>query len=164
MQIVKKRKNGTAYVRDKACGLNFGISTDAHMNVVAASGLPDRPAATQQHLEPAPSGLGNPSMGLGLPEIMAMRSQADRFEDLKLVLAKEEATKDKLLAKIAVLEADNKSLERENLKFQLGVESKPSAIEKHLNYSFPIQLQYLKYFKAFEGHLPRFKCSGNRRS
>lgn len=131
VQIVKKRKNGSTYVRDKGCGLNFGISTDANMNVVAASGLPDRPAATQQHQsQPAIAGLGSPTMGLGYPEIMAMKSQADRFEDLKIAIAKQELEKDKLLAKIASVEAENKTLERENLTFQLGKESKPSSVDK----------------------------------
>lgn len=132
IQIMQKRKNGSSYIREDCAAWNYGLSTDGSaLPSVAASGPSGSPATTpQQYSQPSSMGLGSPSMGLGYPEIMAIKSQADRFEDLKLAVAKEEIAKDKLLAKIASLEADNKSLERENLTYQLGKDSKPSSVEK----------------------------------
>lgn len=126
VQIQKKRKNGSTYIRE-GCGLNYGLTTDAQNNV-AASGSPVYPGATQQHyppVYPSPSfGLGSPAMGgLGFPEIMSMRSQSDRFEETK------RENKD-LKDKVERLEAENKTLERDNLKLQLGVDNKPSAVDK----------------------------------
>ena len=124
VQLVTKIKNGTSW-RDRSCGKNFAISKKN----VAASGAQAAPGATPQQQN---TGLGSPASygGLGMPEIMAMRSQADRYEDLKLELQKRDQEKAEFLQKIATLEAENKTLERENLKHELGKESKPSAVDK----------------------------------
>lgn len=123
VQIQKKRKNGSSYIR-KGCGLNFAIDTNDN---VAASGSQAKPAATQQRsYSNAMNGLGNPgtgSFGLGLPEIMDMRSKADRYEELK-------AAFDKMERRNEDLEKENRKLENENLKYQLGIDSKPSAVDK----------------------------------
>lgn len=122
VQIQKKRKNGSAYVRE-GCGLNFALDIDDN---VAASGSQAKPAATQQPSKTNMDfgGLGSPStFGLGLPEIMDMRSNADRFKETKE--AYEELKKE-----FKELQLENKRLENENLRHQIGVESKPSAVDK----------------------------------
>ena len=123
VQIWKKRKNGSSFV-PKGCGLNFAISKKN----VAASGGSASPAATPQQTY-NPSGLmGATSHGLGLPEIMTMRSQADRFTDVK-----ELATE--LKKRNAELEADNKRLERDNMRLENEIEknAKPSTVDKFLD-------------------------------
>lgn len=122
VQIVQKRKNGSSFVRE-GCGLNFAISTNSN---VVASGGQALPAATQQQSPIKNSfglmGASNP-FGLGLPEIMEMRSQADRYGELK-------ETFSEIKKRNEELEKENRKLENENLRHQLGVDSKPSAIDK----------------------------------
>lgn len=122
VQIVQKKKNGSTYIRE-SCGLNYSLSTGANNNV-AASGSPVYPGATPQQPQ-YPTGLGSPSsgFGLGFPEIMSMRSNADRYEE-----AKNENRE--LKAKVERLEAENRKLETECLTHKLGAESKPSAVDK----------------------------------
>ena len=120
VQIVKKRKNGSTYVRE-GCGLNYGLTTEAENNV-AASGRLASPAATPQQS----FGLGSPGTGmagLSFPEVMNMRSQADRYEETK-----EKARQ--METRIERLEAENRQLEKENLTYKLGADSKPSAVDK----------------------------------
>ncbi len=124
IQIVQKKKSGSAFVRE-SCGLNFALDTKGN---VAVSGGQALPAATPQQPQSKPSfGLGNPgagnSFGLGLPEIMEMRSQADRYQELKETFSEVKRRNEDL-------EKENRKLENENLRHQLGVETKPSAIDK----------------------------------
>lgn len=124
VQLQKKRKNGSTYIRE-GCGLNFALTTEGN-NSVAASGRVESPAATQQPLQHSPftPGLmGAGSVGLGWPEIMAMRSQSDRFDETK-------NENRELKTKVERLEAENKRLETECLTQRLGAEGKPSAIDK----------------------------------
>ena len=125
VQLQKKRKNGSTYIRE-GCGLNFALSTDPNNNV-AASGRVDNPAATLQQPNQAHNspfmGLMGAGTGLGFPEIMAMRSQSDRYEETK-------SHNRELLTKVERLEAENKRLETECLTHKLGAESKPSALDK----------------------------------
>ncbi len=123
VQLQKKRKNGSTYIRE-GCGLNFALTTEGNNNV-AASGRMETPAATpQQSNSPFPPGLmGSASYGLGFPEIMAMRSQSDRYEETK-DLCRE------LKTKVERLETENKRLETECLTQRLGSEGKPSALDK----------------------------------
>jgi len=121
VQIAQKRKNGSSFVRE-GCGLNFAISTNKN---VVASGSQALPAATQQQSLNNSIGLmgaGN-SFGLGLPQIMEMRSQADRYQELKETFVEIKKLNDELVK-------ENRKLENENLRHQLGVDSKPSAIDK----------------------------------
>lgn len=120
VQIVKKRKNGSSFVRE-GCGLNFALSTNDN---VAASGGLALPAATPQQLTQTAGlmGAGN-NFGLGFPEIMEMRSQADRYKELKETFSEVKKRNEDL-------EKENRKLENENLKFQLGIDTKPSAIDK----------------------------------
>ncbi|MDT0643693.1 hypothetical protein RM553_12695 [Zunongwangia sp. F363] len=123
IQVQRKIKNGSSW-RKEGCGLNFAIDT----RNVAASGGQASPAATPQQFNSPSQGLnGAANFGLGLPEIMSMRSQADRFTDVK-ELAEE------LKKRNAELEADNKRLERENMRLENDIEkqSKPSAVDKLL--------------------------------
>ncbi|MDT0689370.1 hypothetical protein RM549_06205 [Salegentibacter sp. F188] len=122
VQVQRKIKNGSSWRRE-GCGLNFAIDKKN----VAASGGQAQPAATPQLFGNASQGLNGSIAGLGFPEIMSMRSQADRFTDVK-ELAEE------LKKRNAELEADNKRLERENMKLENDVEkqSKPSAVDKLL--------------------------------
>lgn len=126
IQIVKKRKSGSAFVRE-SCGLNFALDTKGN---VAVSGSQDRPAATPQQTHSNSlglMGLGNPgagnNFGLGLPDIMEMKSQADRYQELKETFVETKRRNEEL-------EKENRKLENENLRHQLGVETKPSAIDK----------------------------------
>lgn len=125
VQIVKKRKNGSTFIRE-GCGLNFSLSTQAQ-NTVAASGASENPATTpQQYQRPTNyGGLGAPvgTMGLGFPEIMEMRSQSDRFKETK-----EENTI--LKGKVERMEKEVRDLENKCLTYQLGADSKPSAVDK----------------------------------
>lgn len=118
VQIVKKRKNGSSFVRE-GCGLNFALSTNDN---VAASGGLALPAATPQQINTGLVGTGN-NFGLGFPEIMEMRSQADRYKELRETFSEVKKRNEDL-------EKENRKLENENLKFQLGIDSKPSAIDK----------------------------------
>lgn len=125
VQIVQKRKNGSSFVRE-GCGLNFAISK----NNVVASGSQALPAATQQQLSYSNqfTGLGNPGsgsnpLGLGLPEIMEMKSHSDRYQELRETYVEVKKRNDEL-------EKENRKLENDNLRHQLGVDSKPSAIDK----------------------------------
>lgn len=131
VQLQKKRKNGSSYVRE-GCGLNFALTTEGN-NSVAASGRMDSPAATQQQTLPSPfPGLmgGAGYGGLGMPEIMAMRSQADRFEDLKVVYAKLQKDYEDLQRSLERKNEDIRKLETECLTNKLGSENKPSALDK----------------------------------
>ena len=119
VQIVRKRKNGSSHIR-QGCGLNYALTTEGN---VAASGSPVNPGATPQQPHNA-FGLGAPS-GLGFPEIMTMRSQSDRFQETK-------QENSELKSELKRLEAENRKLETENLTLKLGVESKPSAVDKLL--------------------------------
>ena len=123
VQLQKKRKNGSSWIRE-GCGLNYGLSTEDN---VAASGQVrvSEPATPQQYQYPSGNGLGSPasSFGLGFPEIMSMRSQADRYQETK------EECKD-LKAKVELLERENRVLETENLQYKFGADSKPSAVDK----------------------------------
>ena len=124
VQVLKKRKCGNAFVRVEGFGLNYALTTQE--NNVAASGRPDSPVATpQQFSKPsyAGSGLGSPTMGLGFPEIMEMRSNADRYQEAK-------AENDKLKAKVELLSEKNQELEKANLRHEIGADSKPSALDK----------------------------------
>ena len=56
--------------------------------------------------------------GLGMAELV----KANRFDE-------EKAEKEKLRDKCEKLEAENKRLEKENLKYELGIEGKPGALE-----------------------------------
>ena len=123
VQIWKKRKNGSSFV-PKGCGLNFAISKKN----VAASGGSASPATTQQQTY-NPSGLmGANTHGLGLPEIMTMRSQADRFTDVKTLAEKLEKHNEDLVS-------ENKRLERENMRLENEIEkqAKPSTVDKFLD-------------------------------
>lgn len=151
VQIMQKRKNGSSYVRED-CAWNYGLSTDGSaIPNVAASGQSVRPAATPQQYGNPSSGLGNPSMGLGFPEIMAMKSQADRFEDLKLVVSQKEMDNKALLSKIETLEKENKTLEHANLTNELGKESKPSPLEKLLESLAANPASIPEIIKSFKG-------------
>lgn len=122
VQIVKKRKNGSSFVRE-GCGLNFALSTNDN---VAASGGLALPAATPQQIKPYDiSGLGNPGnpFGLGAPEILDMRSKSDRYDELR-------KSYDEIKSENKDLVSENRKLENENLRHQLGVDSKPSAVDK----------------------------------
>jgi len=120
VQIVKKRKNGSSFVRE-GCGLNFALSTNDN---VAASGSQAQPVATPQRSQNniGLMGAANP-FGLGLPEIMDMRSNADRYKETKQAL-------DELKKEFKELQLENKKLENENLEHQLGIKNKPSAVDK----------------------------------
>jgi hypothetical protein len=61
-----------------------------------------------------------------MPEIMTMRSAADRLPEAKTLI-------EKLERKTETQEADIKRLERENLKLQFGKESQPSSLDKLLD-------------------------------
>ena len=125
VQLQKKKKQGSTYVRE-GCGLNYALATEPDSNV-AASGRVDSPSATLQQANPAYNspflGLMGAGTGLGFPEIMAMRSQSDRYEETK-------NHNRELLTKVERLEAENKKLETECLTQRLGAESKPSALDK----------------------------------
>lgn len=123
VQIVRKRKNGSSHVR-QGCGLNFSLSTAPENNNVAASGSPDRPGATPASSPNPYAGLmGSNPFGLGFPEIMGMRSEADRFRETK--------EENKVLKeKVERLEAENRKLETECLTYKIGNDSKPSAVDK----------------------------------
>ena len=120
IQIFKKIKNGSSF-RKKGCGLNFAIATKSTQNV-AASGTPVSPGATPQQN----TGLMGSGTGLSMPEIMTMRSAADRLPEAKTLI-------EKLERKTETQEADIKRLERENLKLQFGKESQPSSLDKLLD-------------------------------
>lgn len=123
VQIWKKRKNGNSY-KSKGCGLNFALSTNDN---VAASGGLALPAATPQQSKPnyGMSGLGNPGnpFGLGAPEILDMRSKSDRYDELR-------KSYDEIKSENKDLVSENRKLENENLRHQLGIDSKPSAVDK----------------------------------
>ncbi len=122
IQIRQKKKNGSSWVPE-GCGVsyNYSLSTDAENNV-AARGRSESPAATQQPYQPGL--MGSPSnYGLGLPEIMNMRSNADRFEETR-------TENRELKAKLERLESENRKLETECLTYKLGADSKPSAVDK----------------------------------
>lgn len=124
VQIWKKRKNGSSYI-PKGCGLNFAVGKKN----VAASGGSASPAATpQQNYNPGLMGANTQTHGLGLPEIMNMRSQADRFTDVKTLAEKLEKHNEDLIA-------DNKRLERENMRLENEIEkqAKPSTVDKFLD-------------------------------
>jgi len=126
VQIVKKRKNGNSY-KDRSCGLNFALSTNENVVAGASQALP---AGTQQQSRSNSfSGLGNPGAGafggLGLPDIMEMKSQSDRYQELK------ESYTD-IKRRFEDSEKKNRNLENENLRHQLGADTKPSALEKFL--------------------------------
>lgn len=147
VQIVKKIKNGSTYVRE-GCGLNFGLSTDTNNNVVAASGLPDSPAATQQHYpRPAMTGLGSPMMGLGFPEIMTMRSQSDRYEETRREL-------NETKAKLERAEEKNRDLETKCLTYQLGNEGKPSSVDKLIEGIAANPAALSQIIQSFKGGAP----------
>ena len=127
VQIVKKRKNGNSY-NNRSCGLNFALSTKE--NVVASGGLAS-PAATEQRREKVDVDAWK-AYGLGLPQIMQMQSQADRYNELKessieiIKQNKELDTDNRRLEKACLsLENDKKGLEKDS-------NSKPSALEKFL--------------------------------
>lgn len=122
IQLVKKRKNGSTYIRE-GCGLNYSLSTGAEDNV-AASGqsASSRPATPQQYNSPGLMGAPS-SFGLGFPEIMSMRSDADRFRETK-------SENSELKSKLERLEAENRKLETECLTYKFGADSKPSAVDK----------------------------------
>jgi len=123
VQIMQKRKNGSSYVRED-CAWNYGLSTDGSaIPNVAASGLSVRPAATPQQITNPSTGLGSPAMGLSMPEIMTMRSQADRFEETKAENTELKAENKKLLE-------DCRKFEKENDRHQYGAENKPTAVDK----------------------------------
>jgi hypothetical protein len=155
IQIFKKRKNGTAFVRE-GCGLNYGISTDGSTKrIVAASGMPDRPATTRQHSNTNNDfgfGLGSP--GLGMAEIMNMNSQSDRYQELK-------ASNIILIAKKEALEAENKKLSDSCLKNEYGNANKPSALDKVLE---GFAANPVEVIKALKGSFPALSGphSGNQ--
>lgn len=146
VQVWKKRKNGSSYV-PKGCGLNFAISKKN----VAASGGSASPAATpQQNYNPGLMGANTQNHGLGFPEIMAMRSQADRFTDVK-----ELATE--LKKRNAELEAENKRLERDNMRLENEIEknAKPSTVDKFLD-------AFAQNPQAFMAGISSLKSGGNQ--
>lgn len=127
VQITQKKKNGSSYVRE-SCGLNFALSTND--NVAASGGQATMPVATPQRQPTNNIGLmghGN-SLGLGAPEILKMHSQADRYADVKTLA-------EKLENHNADLIAENKRLERENMRLENEMEKqdKPTAVDKFLN-------------------------------
>lgn len=123
VQVTKKRKNGSSFTR-ASCGFNYGLSTTGSNNNVAASGMPDRPAATPQQSQ-QPYGLAGAATpyGLGMPEIYDMRSKSDRYDETK-----EENRELKTELKLIKTERDN--LKEENLGYKFGADSKPSGIDK----------------------------------
>ena len=122
IQFQKKRKNGSSWKREE-CGWSYNLSTEDN---VAASGQSASSGRATPQQNPYPSnGLGSPSagFGLGFPEIMTMRSQADRYDETK-------TENRELKAKIERLERENRTLETENLQYKFGADSKPSAVDK----------------------------------
>lgn len=134
IQIVKKRKNGSSYLRKCNAGLNFALSTTGSESNVAASSRASENggSATQQQI---PSnnmgtgnygsfpGLGTPGIGLGLPEIMDMRTNAVRFQETKQELTELKSKYERLLD-------ENKRLEKENWEYKFSQENGPSAVDK----------------------------------
>lgn len=146
IQIVKKRKNGSSYMRKCNHGLNFALSSGAENNV-AASGQSNNGAATQQ---PSPQpvagyGLNAPGgMGLSFPEIMDMRTNAVRYQETKEELATVKTANKEL-------EKENKRLERENWELQKGKDNEPTALDKLLDSFSKNPVQMIQAFSAIKG-------------
>lgn len=140
VQIVRKKKNGSTYVRDGGCGINYNLSTEAKPNV-AASGSQDFPGATPQ-LPLSPEGLmgAASSLGLGFPDLMSMNSRAEKYDESRTLV-------DKLTDKVDELQKDNNRLDKENIqlnndlkrekeKREEALQKEPSKMDKFLDKLF----------------------------
>ncbi len=124
VQVTKKRKNGSSFTR-ASCGFNYGLSTGSTNNNVAASGMPESPAATPQQIQH--NGLAGAApatpYGLSMPEVYDMRSKSDRYDDTK------EENRD-LKAELKLIRIERDNLKEENLGYKFGADSKPSGVDK----------------------------------
>lgn len=119
--VQKCRKHGNAQVR---VGLLKKYSLEEN-----GQGTNDQLVArgAQAHAAPSQSTTGLlGSMGLGMADIMEMHTASKNYNN-------EKDRADRLQLKLDHYEVENKRLDRELLKFELGVEGKPGAIEKLLN-------------------------------
>ncbi len=125
IQVQRTRKQGASNIREDLVPKQFEIGTTPE-SVVESGGQSDNGPATlphqntyQQNQIPTPA-MGNPMMqGLTGDQLV----KAYNHDSLKFEV-------EKLTRKNESLEAENKKLDRENMRYALNLEGKPGALEK----------------------------------
>lgn len=115
--VQKARKHGNSQVR---IGLMNKYMLGVESQSVAASGSHAQASPAVQQTNQA--GL----MGMSMPQIMTLNTKAEKYDE-------EKSRAERLQNKYDALEKENKDLERKNLRYELGVEAKPGALEKLLD-------------------------------
>lgn len=127
IQVQRTRKQGASNIREDLVPKQFEIGTTPE-SVVESGGQSDNGPATlphqntyQQNQIPTPA-MGNPMMqGLTGDQLV----KAYNHDGLKHEV-------EKLTRKNEALEAENKKLDKENMRYALGIEGRPGTLDKFL--------------------------------
>ncbi|PZW41617.1 hypothetical protein LX95_01298 [Mesonia algae] len=125
IQVQRTRKQGASNIREDIVPKQFEIGTTPE-SVVESGGQSDNGPATLPHQntyapthQPTPA-MGNPQMQGLTGEQFVKAYNHDNLKNEVIELKRKNET----------LESENKRLDRENMKYALGIEGKPGALEK----------------------------------